>query len=180
MAQGGARTKTILFTVLGLVVFGAPFLYSVSQKSEIGTDKVAKAPATRLPEKQLFRGPVTLSDKQILSMTEPYMNALFRGSVTGDYAPLYALGAPEFQRRNPPEKLQQIFSSFWQQNAGLTPITGYMPKQNGRPYFDDNGMLHLVGHYPTEPLQLHYDLTLQAVDGVWRLFGISVKTVPAS
>ena len=180
MAQGSARTKTILLTVLGLVVFGTPFLYSLSQRSETKKDWAAKTPATNQSEKQLLRGPVMLSDKQILSMTEPYMNALFQGRLTGNYAALHALGAPDFQERNPPGKLQQIFSSFWEQNANLTPITLSMPKQNGRPYFDDNGMLHLTGHYPTETLQLHYDLTLQAVDGVWRLFSISVKTVPAS
>ena len=180
MAEGSARTKGILFGLLGLGVFATPFLFSLSQQSETGKHRSAKATATRQSAAQIFRGPVMLSDKQIRSMTETHMNALFEGGRTGNYTALHALGAPEFQKRNSLEKLQQIFSSLWEQNVDLKPIALYVPKQKSKPYFDDKGMLHLAGHYPTEPLQVHYDLTLQAVDGAWRLFSVSVETVPAS
>ncbi len=180
MTQVSARTKTIVFGVLGLVVFTVPVLYTLSQRSETSKDSGAgPAPAT-WSEQKLLRGPVTLSDEQIMSLTEPYMAALFQARQTGNYEPLYSLGAPDFQQKNSPDKLQQIFSNFWEQNAGLSPNAQSMPRQSSKPYFDEKGMLHLTGYYPTEPLQLHYDLALQSVDGVWRLFGISVKTVPVS
>ena len=178
MAEVSARTKTILFGLLGLAVFATPFVYSLSQQSETGKNRSAKATATRLPEAQLFRGPVMLSGKQIQVMTETYMSALFQGGLTGNYAALYALGAPSFRERNSPEALRKIFSTVWQQNVDLKPIADYVPEQTGKPYFDDRGMLHLAGYYPAEPSQVHYALTLQAVDGGWRLFSISVKTVP--
>jgi hypothetical protein len=40
-------------------------------------------------------------------------------------------------------------------------------------------MLHLVGIFPTQPLQINFQLTFQNVAGQWRLFGISVSTPEA-
>lgn len=178
MTEGSVRTKMVVFGALGLAVFATPFLYSVSQQSEPGKTSVT-ATATRQPAAQLFRGPVMLSSKQIRSMTETHMKALFEGAHTGNYAALHALGAPSFRERNSPATLRQIFSTVWQEDVDPKPILKYVPEEKGKPYFDDRGMLHLAGYYPTEPLQVHYALTLQAVERGWRLFGISVETVLA-
>jgi hypothetical protein len=40
-------------------------------------------------------------------------------------------------------------------------------------------MLRLTGYYKTTPQQVHFDLLFQPVAGNWRLFGVSMKTVPA-
>ena len=45
--------------------------------------------------------------------------------------------------------------------------------------YDTNGLLHLNGYYKTEPQRVQFDLVLQPVGGMWRLYGISVGTVPA-
>jgi hypothetical protein len=48
------------------------------------------------------------------------------------------------------------------------------------PAIDERGMLHLTGMYPTQPLQIHFDLIFQNVAGQWRLFSISVATPKAA
>lgn len=112
-------------------------------------------------------------------LVHSYMVALSQANLTGQYNVLHALGAPDFQQRNTPEKLAEIFSTLRTQNIDLTPIIVYSPTLAREPVFDENGLLHLTGYYKTEPQRVNFDLTLQAVAGVWRLYGISVSTSPA-
>jgi hypothetical protein len=37
------------------------------------------------------------------------------------------------------------------------------------------GMLRLNGYFPSQPVQINFEMLYQAVDGRWRLFGISVQ-----
>ena len=36
-------------------------------------------------------------------------------------------------------------------------------------------MLHLKGYFPGQPVQIDFEMLYQAVDGHWRLFGLSVQ-----
>ncbi len=36
-------------------------------------------------------------------------------------------------------------------------------------------MLHLKGYFPGQPVQIDFEMLYQAVDGRWRLFGLSVQ-----
>jgi hypothetical protein len=39
-------------------------------------------------------------------------------------------------------------------------------------------MLHLKGYFPGQPVQINFEMLYQAVDGRWRLFGLSVQPGP--
>ena len=39
--------------------------------------------------------------------------------------------------------------------------------------------LHLVGNFPTQPLQIQYDMRFLYLDGAWRLNGFAVDAVSA-
>lgn len=41
------------------------------------------------------------------------------------------------------------------------------------------GMLRLKGYFPGRPVQINFEMLFQAVDGRWRLFGLSVQPGPA-
>jgi hypothetical protein len=41
-------------------------------------------------------------------------------------------------------------------------------------------MLRLKGYFPGEPVQINFELLYQAVDGRWRLFGLSVQPSSSS
>jgi hypothetical protein len=36
-------------------------------------------------------------------------------------------------------------------------------------------MLRLKGYFPGQPVQINFEMLYQAVDGRWRLFGLSVQ-----
>jgi hypothetical protein len=40
-------------------------------------------------------------------------------------------------------------------------------------------MLRLKGYFPGQPVQINFEMLFQAVDGRWRLFGLSVQPGPA-
>jgi hypothetical protein len=113
---------------------------------------------------------------QLTILIQTCVAALSQANLTGDYSVLHALGAPAFQKNNPPDKLFQIFANM--RSIDLSPTIIYEPILSREPAYDEQGLLHLVGYYETEPQQVHFDVTVQPVGGVWRLFGISVKTVP--
>ena len=43
--------------------------------------------------------------------------------------------------------------------------------------FEQN-RVHLVGNFPTQPLQIQYELLFLQLDGIWRLDGIAIDAVP--
>lgn len=139
-----------------------------------------KADESAKNDTQATQRPQIPDKVRLAILVQSYMVALSQANLTGNYSILHAFGAPEFQQRNSPEKLSQIFSHLQKQNVDLTPIILYSPTLVREPAFDDNGMLHLTGYYKTEPQQVHFELILQPVAGVWRLYSISVKTAPAS
>jgi len=112
-------------------------------------------------------------------LVQSYMVALSQANLTGNFSVLHDMGSPDFQQRNSPAQLAEIFSSLRKGNIDLTPIIVYSPTLSREPEFDANGLLHLNGYYKTEPQRVQFDLVLQPVGGVWRLYGISVETVPA-
>lgn len=98
---------------------------------------------------------------------------------TGNYTVLHALGSPDFQKANSPEKLAQIFADWRKKNIDLTPVIIFSPVLKSQPAVTDQGMLRLTGYYKTQPQQVHFDLLFQPVAGQWRLFGIAMSTQPA-
>ena len=43
-----------------------------------------------------------------------------------------------------------------------------------------NAMLRLKGYFPGQPVQINFEMLFQAVNGRWRLFGLSVQPGPAT
>lgn len=140
-------------------------------------DKGGSSPAG--PPPPAAERPAIPNATQLAMMIQTYVSALSQANVTANYTVLHAFGAPAFQQGNPPEKLAEIFAHMRAQGLDLTPVILYAPILVREPAYDEQGLLRLVGYYKTEPQQVHFDVTLQPVEGVWRLFGISVKTVPS-
>lgn len=110
--------------------------------------------------------------------------ALNQANATNNYAVLSALGSPNFRSGNPPQRLAQVFGSFRSNNVDLTPVVFVTPQLSQAPALV-NGRMRLVGHFPTRPMQINYDLQFEPSGGVWKLFGLSVnltrvQTAPAA
>lgn len=105
--------------------------------------------------------------------------ALNQANQTGNYTVLQDLAAPAFRAANTSAKLAQIFSTLRQRQLDLSPVLFFTPKLIAEPQIAPNGLLRLVGFFPTEPERVNFELIFQLTDGQWRLFGIAVNTSPA-
>lgn len=169
-----AATAALAVSVVGL---SAGDLYAETAKAKPNTQKKAGAPAAA-PQAAPLRPQIP--DKTRLGiLVQSYMVALSQANFTGNFSVLHDMGSPDFQQRNSPAQLAEIFSSLRKGNIDLTPIIVYSPTLSREPEFGANGLLHLNGYYKTEPQRVQFDLVLQPIGGVWRLYGISVGTVPA-
>ena len=58
----------------------------------------------------------------------------------------------------------------------LSAVSVITPQLTEAPTLDQQkGMLHLKGYFPGQPVQINFEMLYQAVDGRWRLFGLSVN-----
>jgi hypothetical protein len=105
--------------------------------------------------------------------------ALNQANETGNYTVLLDLAAPSFRAANDSNSLAQIFAKLRQRDLDLSPILFFTPKLLQQPQVAPNGLLRLVGYFPTAPERVHFDLYFQLIGDEWRLFGIGVEMSPA-
>ncbi|MGK2923412.1 MAG: hypothetical protein ACSLE4_11630 [Methyloceanibacter sp.] len=95
---------------------------------------------------------------------------------TGNFTVLRDQGAPGFREANSAARLSQIFADLVAKKVDLSAVAVIAPQLSEAPGLDkEKGMLHLKGYFPGEPVRIDFELLYQAVDGQWRLFGISVN-----
>ena len=95
---------------------------------------------------------------------------------TGNYTVLRDMGAPGFREVNSAAQLSQIFANLVAEKVDLSAVAVIAPQLSQAPGLDkEKGMLHLKGYFPGNPVQINFELLYQAVEGQWRLFGISVN-----
>jgi hypothetical protein len=98
---------------------------------------------------------------------------------TGNFTVLRDMGAPGFREANTPARLSQSFADLASKGIDLSPVSIIAPQLSEAPGLDQQkGMLHLKGYFPSQPLQINFEMLYQAVDGRWRLFGLSVQPGP--
>jgi len=102
--------------------------------------------------------------------------AVNQANKTGNYSVLRDLAAPGFQTSNNPAQLAEIFGDLRKRNVDLSPVLFYQPKFTSRPALLPNGMLRVVGLFPSRPQQVNFDLVFEQVQGDWRLYGVSIGT----
>ena len=138
----------------------------------------AQSPATAAATKSAFPAPVAQSpipaaDAQLI-MIRSTLLALSHANLTNNYSVLAGLGSPNFQAANPPTKLAQNFEQFRSNRIDLAPLGLVQPRETLSPRIE-GGLLHLVGLFPTQPMQVYYDLTFEPVVGQWKLYGLAVN-----
>jgi hypothetical protein len=101
--------------------------------------------------------------------------ALHQANVTGDYAVLRALTAPQFQDRNSAAALAQAFTGLRNANVDLAQVAAVNPRLYADPAIDANGFLRISGFVPIGEAKADFEFAFQMVDGRWRLFGIGVQ-----
>lgn len=128
----------------------------------------AASPRLALPD---VRSQVVLIQNVIIAANQ--------ANLTGEYAVLHGLAAPDFQKVNSPARLAEIFANLRSQRLDMSPLVLQLPKLTAAPVITERGMLRLTGLFETQPKQVHFDLLFQPIAGQWKMFGISLRTVEA-
>ena len=109
-----------------------------------------------------------------LIMIRSSLVALSQANKTGNYTVLNALGSDNFRINNSPARLADLFASFRANAIDLAPVTYVNPVLAQAPAITD-GRLRLVGSFPTQPMQVNFDLQYEPAGTGWKLFGIAVN-----
>jgi hypothetical protein len=155
------------------------------QKPVPKTKPAAQKPAAQKPAAQKAapaRAQVVMPDaEKIVLLLRTTLSTLNDALQTGNFTVLRDMAAPGFRDANTAARLAQSFSDLASKRVDLSPTSIIAPQLTQPPGLDkQKGMLHLKGYFPGQPVQINFEMLYQAVDGRWRLFGLSVQQGPAT
>jgi hypothetical protein len=131
-------------------------------------------PAAPPAQPQAAAKPANIDRNGVLMLVRSAILALDQANKTGNYTVLRDLGAPGFQV-NTAARLAEIFASQRNDKLDLSGVAVIDPQLTVLPEIGQNGMMRMVGFFPSVPSQVNFELVFAPVDGQWRLFGISVN-----
>jgi hypothetical protein len=114
------------------------------------------------------------SGEAMLIMIRSSLLALSQANQTNNYDVLNALGSENFRTSNSPKRLSDTFASFRANNIDLAPVALINPQLSAQPAMAD-GRLRLIGFFPSQPMQVNFDLSYEPTQAGWKLFGIAVN-----
>ncbi|KUO64885.1 MAG: hypothetical protein APF80_16540 [Alphaproteobacteria bacterium BRH_c36] len=126
------------------------------------------------------RNLVVPPDLQLTIMIRTTLVAYNHANQTGNYSVLRDLGSPSFQKTNTQARLAEIFRDERARNVDISAVVLLPPKLLQPAAIDAQGRLVLAGLFDSEPEQVKFTLGFEAVDGIWRLYAIGVKTGQAA
>ena len=106
----------------------------------------------------------------VQATTAAFSKALDEGTMSHFYGQVSRL----WQEQTSVDELDQLFSAFLEQGITLA-VDSWQPQLDQEPRIDENQVLILVGHYPSQPQQLHFDYSYVQEDNNWALIGINVN-----
>jgi hypothetical protein len=135
----------------------------------------AKPPAATAQAKP---EPMKISIVALTLMIKGAVLALHQANVTGNYSVVRDMGTPVFREKFDQAALTAAFSNLRARKIDLSPALLLAPSLTKNPELNQNGELVLVGSFPTQPLQIRFELAFLQLDGMYRLAGIGVDAVP--
>lgn len=115
----------------------------------------------------------------LLVMVRSALIALDQANKTGNYTVLHGMGGPALQQHSP-ARLGELFAGVRQSNADLQPVLVLTPQLTRAPEISPQGVLSLIGHFPSQPLQIQFQVAYQPVGNQWRLAGLNTSLVPVA
>jgi hypothetical protein len=115
----------------------------------------------------------------LLMLVRTTLVALNQANFTGNYAVLHALGTPRLQAMSSPVQLGIAFTNLREQRIDLSRVLLLAPELTEPPNIAPDGTLRLVGVFRTSPVQVAFVTVFKPVAGIWRIDGLSVRTLPA-
>jgi hypothetical protein len=163
------------------ILTGLGLLLAVPATALAQEKTVPKAAAPAKPKEQAAataqQPQVVMPDaEKIVLLLRSTLNTLNDAIQTGNYTVLRDKGAPGFSQANNAARLSQSFSDLASRGVDLAVVNIIAPQLTDPPALDQaKGFLRLKGYFPGQPVQINFEVIYQAVNGRWRLFGLSVQ-----
>lgn len=150
---------------VGVVVFGACSspAYPQVKKENRSAVKASDAPK-----------PADIDRNGILILVRSILLALDQANKTGNYSVLRDLGAPVFQVNNA-ARLAEVFSTQRKEKWDMSGVATLEPQLTQPPQIESNGMLHIVGFFPSAAAQLNFEFLFAPDDRQWKISGMAVR-----
>jgi hypothetical protein len=162
----------IATTAGGLLLFGTCY-------DALAQDKPPSQSATPATAQPAPAQVVMPDAEKIVLLLRTSLITLNDALQTGNFTVLRDMGAPGFRDANTAARLSQSFSDLASKGVDLSSVSIIAPQLSEPPGLDQSkAMLHLKGYFPGQPVQINFEMLYQAVDGHWRLFGLSVQPGP--
>jgi len=97
-----------------------------------------------------------------------------------DFASFYAYISTLWRDQVTPEELAAAFKPFIEQEIDLSVLTKMSPVFDQQPKIDENGILHVSGHYPTKPSTLKFEFGYIKEGMKWKLMKAAIDISPNS
>ena len=146
--------------------------YAQEPSKKAPAPPAAAAPATPPQAPQL----VMPDAERIILLVRTTLLTLNDALHTGNFTVLRDVAAPSFSQANSAARLAAIFGNLTKQAVDLSATAIIVPQLAEPPALDQqNKMLRIKGFFPGQPVRIDFDIIYQAVEGRWRLFGLSVQ-----
>jgi hypothetical protein len=126
-----------------------------------------------LSARSLEAKPAEIDRNGVLILIRSTLLALDQANKTGNYTVLRDLGAPDFQT-NSAARLGDIFAKLRESNLDLSGVAVLDPQLTVLPEIEANGLMRMVGFFPSVPNQINFELVYAPVNRQWRLYTIAV------
>ena len=120
--------------------------------------------------------PQKVDGPELSSLIRMTILALHQANITGNYTVLRDLGANEFQSANTAADLAAQFALFRQKQISLASAVLFDATLDEAPMLSTHGALRVIGHFPTKPQEIVFDLIFLYEAGAWRIDQLSVGT----
>ena len=137
---------------------------------------LAKPAPQAKQEKQELR----METAELIALIKSTLMAVQHANQTGNYSVLRDLGSPVFRERYDQAQLTAIFSNLRSRGVNLIPVLFLAPNLAKQPEMTERNQLHIVGNFPTQPLQIQYELLFLQLDGVWRPRWVGGRRCPCA
>ena len=118
--------------------------------------------------------PSQVSGPEISVLVRSTLMALHQANLTGNYTVLRDLGGMQFQALFSASALADRFRGFRDRQINLGPAVLYDAQLDSDPRLTTDGLLRVVGHFPTAPQQVIFDFTYRFELGGWRIEDLNV------
>jgi len=113
---------------------------------------------------------------ELMDLTDESMLKFAESVNAKDFTEFHSYVSNLWQKQFPVEKFNEIFKPFIDANIDMVPaLSAHNPKFDIEPSINDDSLLVLEGHYPTQPSRLMFELSY-VYEGIgWKLIGTKVN-----